>query len=100
MSHSKKQSKSDPTALDYVQEGIKGLQRIEKLIQDAKVAANPVARKRGMPDAAALLRITEAILRANFDILTPLTEWAKAEDFWVRFERKKARRVKAKLKRK
>jgi hypothetical protein len=91
-------SKSDVTALELVQEGIKQLQGIEKLIQDAKVSADPKARKRGMPRPTALLRITDAILRTDYLTLTPLSEWAKHEDFWTRFERNKARREKRKRK--
>ncbi len=95
---SKKSKPDETTALELVQEGIKRLQAIEKLIRDSKVSASPEARKRGMPGPTALLRITEAILRMDYFILTPLSEWAKTEDFWVRFQRNKARRAKAKRK--
>jgi len=90
--------KDNPSALEFVQEGIKGLQAVEKLIQAAKVSADPKARKRGMPGPTPLLRITGAILRLSWGTLWPLEEWAKHEDFWVRFERNKARRAKRRRK--
>ena len=86
------------TALDLVQEAVKGYAAIEKLIKDSKLSADPKARKRGMPGPTALLRITEAILALDWNVVHPLNEWAKQEDFWVRFERNKARRATRKRK--
>jgi hypothetical protein len=86
------------TALDLVQEAIKGYTAIEKQIRDSKVSADPKARKRGMPAPTALLRITGAILALDWKVVHPLTEWAKHEDFWTRFERNKARMAKRKRK--
>lgn len=88
---SQKKRLSNRTALEVVQDAMHSLGKIERMILDAK-AQGRRKTSTGLSDADAL-RITDAIMSANWYHFHPLNDWAKTENFWVHFQRIKARKA-------